>query len=102
MYGGLNFAQKSLLLLCQHAVRFYFVRSQLAALRAELTIKTDELMSEIRLVSFQNSTISSCNCLKFFRMTMQFLQSNFLCNLYLFLLSTQRYLYHKTPSTFDF
>lgn len=49
MYWRLKFAQKSLLLLCQHAVKFYFVRSKLAALLAELTVNADEMMSQIGL-----------------------------------------------------
>lgn len=49
MYWRLKFAQRSLLLLCQHAVKFYFVRSKLAASLAEPTFNADEMMSQIGL-----------------------------------------------------
>lgn len=63
MQWRLTFAQKSLLLLCQNAVRFYFVRNQLAALLSEFTISEDELMSEIglsvlRTTQFLSETVS--------------------------------------------
>lgn len=49
-----------------------------------------------RLVSFKD-TVSSCNCSKFFRMAMQSLQRHFVCNMFLFLCSTQKYLHNTTP-----
>lgn len=59
MYWRLKFAQKSLLLLCQHAVKFYVVRSKLAALLAKLTVNADEMMSEIGLSVLRTQFLSA-------------------------------------------